>query len=166
MNKDNLEHVNTLADEIGGFIEYWGFKSIHGKVWTHLYLSPDPLDASELMARLKISKSLASITINDLLKYEVILLKGKGPKDTQVYTINNDIRSVVLKVLRDRELQMMNRLNVCFGRLQTEQFVEKDNRFCTERLQNLGAIITQASQTLQAIIDLRPVEFDKINLTV
>lgn len=168
MKKDNLEHVNALAEEIGGFIEYWGFKSIHGKVWTHLYLSPEPLDASELMARLKISKSLASITINDLLRYNVIIQRGKGPKDTQVYSVNPDIREVILKVLREREVQMMNRLQECFARLEYEQKASEgaDDRFCVQRLAGLGKIIEQGAATLKAMIDLRPVDFEKITLEV
>jgi DNA-binding transcriptional regulator GbsR (MarR family) len=163
MKKDNLEHVNALAEEIGGFIEYWGFKSIHGKVWTHLYLSPQPLDASELMARLKISKSLASITINDLLRYGVIVQKGKGPKDTQVYTVNPDVREVILRVLKEREAQMMNRLQDCFSKLAIEQKCEgPDERFSIERMTALGQLIDQGTVTLSAMIDLRPVEFDKL----
>jgi DNA-binding transcriptional regulator GbsR (MarR family) len=166
MKKDNLEHVNALAEQIGGFIEYWGFKSIHGKVWTHLYLSPEPLDASELMKRLKISKSLASITINDLLRFGVILQKGKGPKDTQVYGVNSDIREVILKVLREREVQMLKRMQDCFSRLASEQSAEIDDRFCTQRMSGLGQMIEQGSLTLNAMIDLRPVDFEKVNLRI
>jgi DNA-binding transcriptional regulator GbsR (MarR family) len=164
MKKDNLELVNALAEEIGGVIEYWGFKNIHGKVWTHLYLSPEPLDAAELMSRLKISKSLASITLNDLLRYNVIVQKGKGPRDTQTYGVNPDIREVILKVLREREFRMMTRVQDCFARLAHEQETAQDDRFCRERLSGLGKIIEQGAVTLKAMIELRPVDFEKVTL--
>ena len=35
--------VMEVCDSIGDFIEYWGFKAIHGRVWALLALSTDPL---------------------------------------------------------------------------------------------------------------------------
>src|SRR5258708_3849854 len=65
--------IESLSNEIGKFIHHWGFKKIHGKIWTHLYLSETPLDAGTLMKRLDVSKALMSLSLRDLLKYKVII---------------------------------------------------------------------------------------------
>lgn len=156
-----LERINRLADEIGSFIQYWGFKSIHGKVWTHLYLSPEPLDAANIMKRLKISKSLVSITLADLLQYKVVESIGRGPKDTMIYRANPNIREVILDVLKNRELRM-------FGRLQKEYtnsydlcLAEPEGVVDPAKLKALGQMIEGAAGTLSAIIELRNVDFNK-----
>ena len=33
------ESAIKLSGEIGNFIEYWGFKKIHGKVWALVFLA-------------------------------------------------------------------------------------------------------------------------------
>lgn len=53
--------LEDLANEVGDFICYWGFKKIHGRLWTHIYLARVPLDAGQLMQRLKVSKALISL---------------------------------------------------------------------------------------------------------
>ena len=88
-----------LAESIGKFIEYWGFKSIHGRVWALLYLSARPLSSIELSRYLKVSKTLMSFSISVLRKYRVIQDAGKGIKRTQYFEANPDISSVILNVL-------------------------------------------------------------------
>jgi two-component system phosphate regulon sensor histidine kinase PhoR len=52
MNKvRNSNPLHSLSEQIGDFIQYWGFKKIHGMIWTHLYLSSTPLSAHELIQK-------------------------------------------------------------------------------------------------------------------
>ncbi len=161
MSDNCLERVNRLADEIGSFIQYWGFKSIHGKVWTHLYLSPEPLDAANLMQRLKISKSLVSITLADLLQYKVVESVGRGPKDTMIYRANPNIRDVILDVLKNRELRMFARLQKEFTNSYDVCAAESKDVVNPEKLKALGQMIEGASATLAAIVELKSIDFNK-----
>ena len=110
--------VMQLAHAVGQFIEYWGFKSIHGRIWTLLYLSQDPLSAVELSRRLGVSKTLMSFSIAELLEYEVIEPVGKGVKRTLFFRANPQITTVILNVLRRRERPMMSEIESAFLRLQ------------------------------------------------
>lgn len=158
------EQVNKLAERVGDFIQYWGFKKIHGKVWTHLYLSPEPLDASDLMARLGMSKSLASITINDLLTYKVIVGRGKGPKDTLVYSANPEVREVVLEILKNRERKMLEAAEVEQRSLKQVLGTTSDHGLDAERLVSVGRMIGEAQLALSAIIALKEVNFGSFRL--
>ena len=109
--KENLSpELAALADSIGDFIRYFGFKSIHGRVWTLLFLSKKPLASVDLARRLKVSKTLLSFAIADLLKYRVIEEAGKGIKRTTYYRANPDVSGVILEVLRNRELVLMRKI--------------------------------------------------------
>lgn len=96
-----------LEQLTGDFIEYWGFKKIHGRIWVHLYLAGEPLDSATLMKRLKVSKGLMSIAVRDLLEYDVIRPAKSGRHGTVFYEANPDLQGVIANVLRMRETVML-----------------------------------------------------------
>ncbi len=147
--------MEALAQQVGSFMEYWGFKAIHGRIWLYLFLSPQPLDAAALICRVKVSKALISMSISDLLEYDVILEKGKSPKGTLLYAANPDVTSVVFGVLRKRERQMLANAASAF------QLVQQDFRsgdiqdgIDGARLQTLGEMVQAAQGALEAFIFL------------
>lgn len=99
--------LHQLEEIVGHFIQYWGFKRIHGRIWTHLFTSKIPLDSQELMDRLGVSKGLMSLAIRDLLEHEVIIASHSGKHGTVFYEANKDLMGVISKVLRTRESVML-----------------------------------------------------------
>ena len=77
------EKLLRLAESIGHFVEYWGFKQVHGKIWTLIFLSTEPVDANYIMTHLKISKALTSMSIKDLIHHKVIFELDKERPGTQ-----------------------------------------------------------------------------------
>lgn len=96
-----------LEDAVGNFMQYWGFKKIHGRIWSHLYLSANPLDTEELMQRLQVSKGLMSLAMRDLLEYDVIKQTSTGKHGTAFYIANEDLQNVIFNVLKQRETKML-----------------------------------------------------------
>ena len=111
MAADTLPELDSLSHQIGNFIQYWGFKHIHGRIWLHLFLSKRPLDSLCLRKRLKVSKALISISLKDLLQFEVIKVVGKSSEGTLLYTASEDLQKIILNVLRNRERQMLTQIN-------------------------------------------------------
>ncbi len=147
--------LEELACEVGDFICYWGFKRIHGRLWTHLYTSSVPLDAAQLMSRLQVSKALISLSLNVLLKYEVILENGKSARGTQTYVANPDVLDVILNVLRRRERKMLAKTETSYKMLLS---LNKDRReragLASDRVENLGRMISEAQNTLSCLLEL------------
>ena len=54
--------LSAVADAVGGLMEFWGFKRNMGRMWTVLYLAPDPLSAADLCERLSLSTGAVSMT--------------------------------------------------------------------------------------------------------
>jgi DNA-binding transcriptional regulator GbsR (MarR family) len=106
---ESSEYLN-LVEKIGSFIEYWGFKQVHGKIWTLVFLSPEPVDANFLKDTLNISKALTSMSLKDLLYYNVIQEVVKDKPGTQKYQINPDITNVILEIINKRELKMLTEI--------------------------------------------------------
>ncbi len=155
-----LPELEELANEIGDFICYWGFKKIHGRLWTHLYLSEEGLDAGQLMQRLKVSKALISLSINDLLRNNVILESKKSARGTQTYVANPNVLDVILNILRRREKKMLARTESSFKMVSS---LSRDTLLRASiypaRLDSLGNMIYQAQNTLNALLELSVVDF-------
>lgn len=142
-----------LATQIGQFIEYWGFKRIHGEIWAHVYLSQDPIDATTLAKRLNVSKALISLAIKDLVDYKVIHVCGAGPRRKVLLTANEDIISVISSVLRMRERKMLATIQSSFRNLKKLSAEDKNKlNMDPERTDNLGEMISMAESTLDMLI--------------
>lgn len=154
--------LEDLANEVGDFICYWGFKKIHGRLWTHIYLSHAALDAGQLMSRLKVSKALISLSLNDLLRYDVILENGKSPRGTQLYVANPDVLDVILNVLRRRERKMLAKAETSH-RMLTSLNPGRQQRASLhgERVVALGRMIHQAQNALSSLLELATVDLTK-----
>jgi DNA-binding transcriptional regulator GbsR (MarR family) len=152
--------LEELAERIGEFIQYWGFKRVHGKIWTHLFLCDRPVDAQELIRRLKVSKALMSFSLNDLLKYEVIMEVGKSERNTQLYQINPDTLNVILNVIRRREKRLLSQIGSANNLLTGLPDEQKVNQcICPDRLKSLTSMIDQAQSTLNAMLSLEAIDF-------
>lgn len=99
--------IYKLEEAVGNFMQYWGFKKIHGRIWVHLFTANQPLDSEELMKRLQVSKGLMSVAMRDLLQYAVIKQTSTGKHGTVFYTANEDIQTVISDVLKKREAQTL-----------------------------------------------------------
>jgi DNA-binding transcriptional regulator GbsR (MarR family) len=155
-----LPEMQELSEQIGEFIHYWGFKRVHGRIWTHLFLSDKPLDSADMVRQMKISKALVSISVHELLEYEVITECGKSERNTQLYTVNPDILQVILNVLRGREKRLLNRVTAAHEALDKVSSQDKiDNQISQDRLVQLKKLVSDASDALDGLISLRSVNF-------
>jgi len=153
--------LEELANEVGQFISYWGFKKVHGRIWLHLYLSSEGLDASELMRRLKISKGLASISLADLLSYEVVVKAGLSKTGTQLYEANSNLTRVILQVLRQREKKMLAHTLSAFQQVRDLSQHEKDIwKISSKRLKTLGDFIHFGQVVLDSLLKLESISWE------
>lgn len=156
MNKRNTPstELDYLAELVGEFIEYWGFKRVHGRVWAHLYLSGRPMDAAELMDRLEVSKALMSMTLSTLLEFNVIQpAEGKGRHGARLYQANPNPTEAIVNVLRSREKRLLAKISSAH-RLAKELPASKANgkEIDSKRLASFGSLLAQGEGLLDQII--------------
>ncbi|MBM3270749.1 MAG: hypothetical protein FJZ01_24215 [Candidatus Sericytochromatia bacterium] len=100
--------ILRACQAIGSLMELWGFKRIHGALWTYLYLTDRPLDAQELREGLGISSGLVSMTLHELIRWGVVSRATPPGARRERYRAEPDIWRAVAKVLRERELFWLN----------------------------------------------------------
>jgi DNA-binding transcriptional regulator GbsR (MarR family) len=159
MSKTHSTQLQKLAEQIGNFIEYWGFKKIHGMIWTHLYLSPTPLSAQDLIQRLRVSKALISLSMKDLLEHQLILQTDDSlSKKNKFYVANPEVFEVIRGVLETRELQMMTRIASEFKTLADLQKSNPVNLIASDRLALLGDMTAGAQVGLKNLLALSKID--------
>jgi DNA-binding transcriptional regulator GbsR (MarR family) len=148
-----LNELEEFASEVGQFMEYWGFKKVHGQIWCHIYLSQQPLDAAELMRRLSISKALVSISLKELLDFAVIEEAGKSERGTRLYKPREDLGATILDTLRRRERKMMARIRTSHSLLERLDPQELQlNGIERQKVALLGMLIRLVEQSLDQMI--------------
>lgn len=150
VHQPELDHI---ADKIGTFIEYWGFKRIHGLVWTHIFLSATPIDASTIVKRLGVSKALVSLAIKDLMFYKVIEVVGPGNRRKILLKSNSDLIQVIINVLRLRERKLLSEIMSSHKNLlKMSESDQSQLSICAEKIKELGEMIETAELTLDGVI--------------
>ena len=108
MPKNKLEpEIEFLAQQVGEFINYWGFKAIEGKIWCLTFISNKPLGPADYIEAFGISKGLVSQCVKRLIEYDVLIEVSEAGKKKQFYKANDDLIGVIKGVLRRRERQIL-----------------------------------------------------------
>jgi DNA-binding transcriptional regulator GbsR (MarR family) len=144
-----------LAHAVGNFMKYWGFKSIHGRIWCLLYLSSIPRDAQYFIDNLKVSKGLVSLAIKDLLLHKVICkIEMNPPSGFQHYQASPKVLDVILDVLKTRELLMLENVKLLTEKLEScdADALEK-LEINSERLTKLKDMTCLAHYTLASVFE-------------
>ena len=151
-SKETAKLLRDLALSIGDFIRYWGFRKIHGAIWTYLYLSPKPLSCAELTKELDFSKALISPALSELVEFGLIQLLETNNEKTKFYKTSDNINEVIKKILKKRESKIINNISDKYKAvsINKEKFAEID----VEKLKNIGDMISSAKIMLKFIISL------------
>lgn len=149
----SLETLN-LADAVGEFIQYWGFKKIHGQIWLLAFVSKEPIDACMLCHDLKVTKGLISTSIKTLIEYNLISEVDIGDKRSKYYQANPDFTSVIVSVLTNRELKIIDKVKLHSDNLNSKV----DNRVDDCKIKKLKALIKLGEVLIKGVIGFKVID--------
>lgn len=146
-----------VADTVGRLMEFWGFKRPMGRIWTLLYLSPDPLGAAEIGAMLKMSSGGVSMALTELLQWGAIRKTWRPGERRDFYEAETSIGKLVQRVLRERELTLVREFAEALGRAEAglSGVRKSDTRllaFKRQRLQQLRELSELGETLLDALV--------------
>jgi DNA-binding transcriptional regulator GbsR (MarR family) len=93
----------AVSDVVGRLIEFWGFKRNMGRVWTVLYLSPEPLSAEDLRQSLQLSSGAVSMTLTELARWGVVRKVWIQGERKDFYAAEVQLWRMVSRVFNERE---------------------------------------------------------------
>jgi DNA-binding transcriptional regulator GbsR (MarR family) len=96
-----------VADSVGRLMEFWGFKRPMGRIWTLLYLAPEPLGAAEIGEALRMSAGAVSMAMGELVKWGAVKKSWRPGERRDFYEAETSVGRLVQRVLRERELALV-----------------------------------------------------------
>lgn len=151
------QRVLGVADAVGAFIEAWGFKSIHGKVWCLLAVRSAPTPQAEVAELLGVSRSLVSGAIAELVDFG--LVRAVGDHRNAPYEARLDVWSTIADVLRGREWMLMERARVALeGAIEEGEFLVESGEstpYDLDRLRLVLGMTMFAQATLRLVLGWR-----------
>lgn len=144
------KNLQKLSLSIGNFIRYWGFRRIHGAIWTQLYLSKTPLSCTDLTKNLGLSKALISPALDELCHHKLIQEAPSPNEKTKIYRANEDINQVIRHVLKTRESKMLRQITQDFGAFKSTE--GKSENLDEGRVERLEDMILSANMMLEIML--------------
>lgn len=142
-----------VADQVGRIMDFWGFKRVHGRIWTILYLSTEPLSNAQIQKRLGISVGAASMALAELRQYGVV---REAPVQRRAvhYEPETNIWRIVSRVLAHRErlvlVECAETLTHALSVLRRENKAE--NSYVINRIDRLLRMTTIAQGMLNVLL--------------
>ena len=152
MKNQDFYALSELASGVGDFIRYWGFRKIHGQIWTLVYLSEKPLSGIEIIKILNVSKALVSPALKELESEKLIFeIKSENAK-VKRYVAVDDVGAVIGKVLEKREKPMMNQISEALQKLKKNEVSEMKDFLNSKRLKEIDQMIGTAQMGLALLL--------------
>ena len=156
--------VIAVCDACGRFIEYWGFKSIHGRVWAYLALSSTPRSQTELARALGVSRGLVSAAISELAHYN--LVNRSGSHHHSPCEANLTVWPIISKILNTRELRLIERaqhaLEAALHATESMHAKGVESDFSAENMRRLLQLTMLAQTVLGLILNTPIAQPDKL----
>lgn len=149
--------VLAVCDAIGSFIEGWGFRAIHGRVWALLALRRAPMAQTDIADMLGVSRSLIHLAISELTQYG--LVRATSDARNAPYEASLDVWPTITDVIRQREWMLIERARVTLeSALSEAQYAEEhgiESAYDRGRIELLLGMTELAKATLEVLLSVR-----------
>jgi DNA-binding transcriptional regulator GbsR (MarR family) len=145
--------IRQVCDAVGGFIEYWGFKAILGRIWTLLALRRAPMTQVEIADFLGVSRSLVSGAVAELA--ERGLVRAVREHRNAPYEAVVDIWPTISDVLRDREWMLIESARLALESAIEEVELAGSAIYDVDRMRFLLRMTELAQAFLRLLIGIR-----------
>ncbi len=159
-----------VSDAIGRLIEFWGFKRNMCRIWTGLYLSPEPLSAKALQMRLQLSSGAVSMTLSELGRWGVTKKVWVQGERRDFYAAEGNIWKMISRVFAERErVEILDAIDAMedaleYVRAKADSGTPEERARATLQIERIGQLLELArlgkallgSLIETAQVDIRP----------
>lgn len=153
------------ADAMGRLMEFWGFRRHMGRLWTILYLSPEPLTTAELSETLRLSSSAVSLSLGELVRWGAVRKTWRPGERRDFYQAESNVWKLLRRVYERRELNLVREASDAFRDAQRfldearDQLTGPDRKrvdYMRKRVARLSALTRTGERLIGLLIAGRP----------
>jgi DNA-binding transcriptional regulator GbsR (MarR family) len=127
------EAERKAADAIGRLMEFWGFRRHMGRLWTVLYLSPEPMTTADLSETLRLSSSAVSLSLTELVRWGAVRKTWRPGERKDFYEAESNVWKLLRRVYERRELSLIREAADAFREAQSHLDEARDRLGVEER---------------------------------
>ena len=147
------------ADAMGRLMEFWGFRRHMGRLWTILYLSPDPMTTTELAEILQLSSSAVSLSLGELVHWGAVRKTWRPGERKDFYQAESSVWKLLRRVYERRELNLIREAIDAFGEAQrqlaeTRSLLGQEERRRVDYMRKRLSRLTALSKTGERLVRL------------
>lgn len=150
--------VGLASETMGELVSFWGFKTSMGRIWTVLYLTPEPLPADVIAERTHLSAGAVSMALSELGQWGIVTRAATPNRRKRHYRAETEVWSIVRRIIRQRELRLVGRAVDRFARaievLEAADPADDEVRFMLERLRGLHRLATIGHRLVERLADV------------
>ena len=148
------------ADAMGRLMEFWGFRRHMGRIWTILYLSPEPMTTLALSEALQLSSSAVSLSLAELVRWGAVRKTWVPGERKDFFEAETSVWKLLRRVYERRELNLIREAIEAFAEAQQRledarpQLTPKERRrvdHMRKRLSHLSAL-SRAGERLVGLL--------------
>jgi len=102
-NETNIDPVELVGQAASRLFGGLGFRSLLGRLWTILFLSPEALDAEALREYLGVSTGSLNTSLRELIDMGLVYRQTEETSRRFLYKAENDLWLVITRMFKRRE---------------------------------------------------------------
>lgn len=103
--RDRPDPDDDVASAIGRLMAFWGFRRNLGRVWSLLFLSPEPMTVADLCSRLSLSGGSVAVALEELQRWGAVHRTLPAGDRREHYLAEPDIWKPIARVMEQREVR-------------------------------------------------------------
>ena len=151
--------VQSFVLHFGEMGSRWGINRTVGQIYALLYVSPDPLNAEQIVDALGISRSNVSMSLRELQAWNLVLLKHLPDDRRDFFTTPDDVWQILRTLAEERKKREVDPTLSVLREILMQQPASDAERHAQARMGEMHSLIEQLTNWYD---DVKKLETDRL----
>lgn len=151
--------IQTFVLHFGEMGSRWGINRTVGQIYALIYLSPDPLNADQLVEQLGFSRSNIAMGLKELEAMNLIMLKHIPGDRKDYYATHEEIWDIVRNLVEERRKREIEPTLTMLRSIIMEQPSSREEKFAQEKMTEMHDLIEMLTNWYK---EMREIETERL----
>ncbi|MEW6256641.1 MAG: GbsR/MarR family transcriptional regulator [Pseudomonadota bacterium] len=135
--------IQAFVLHFGEMGSRWGINRTVGQIYALLFISPEPLCAEQIVEALEISRSNVSISLRELMAWNLVLLRHRPDDRRDFFTTPEDVWQILRTLAEERKKREVDPTLSVLREILLEDATTPAERHAQKRMGEMHRLIEQ-----------------------
>jgi len=140
----------------------WGFNRTVGQIYALLYLSRTPLNADEIAAQLRFSRSNVSLGLKELQSWRLVKMSHQAGDRKEYFTSLEDVWDIFKTIANERHRREIEPTGSVLRDLLLDKSACENDRYAQQRTKEMYNLVEQTNILFSQLSSLSPETLRKL----